>query len=364
MLPFPAYYLSVAKPRFTTPFQRKEDYMTNTQPARHVLMAVEKPMVARLYIPIWNEIFPNDKVSVYYIPPMGALSFDIPRNLPLSSVPQIAPPKWKVGHWAKGFKNPTAVPDFNIAAQQADLIVCATDRDRAGVFNFENLIKYYGIKTTNKIQWVAPIGSHKEVIEQAIKDNIKIDHPDFDILKKYNEARRYFDYNYTINALPCIGATLKAAGAKPSVNYISKNGLLLIQIILKSNSSALCEGCIVELMREWQGTGKYSIKGIGSLISRSQIIEDLVTAGLLEVPKNGKKSPFAYDINGRLPQYQPSDLAHRFVALLHKSAYDPDLTGRLDEWAKSWPESKPTMERYIKTVFGKQKRYLERNMAK
>ena len=46
-----------------------------------------------------------------------------------------------------------------------------------------------------------------------------------------------------------------------------------------------------------------------------------------------------------------------FLDLLHPGCCDQDLPGRMRQWEQEWPVSRPKIERYLRTFFGKQKRF-------
>ena len=118
-------------------------------------------------------------------------------------------------------------------------------------------------------------------------------------------------------------------------------------LYLMRGREPLTEGRLHEAMGNWQGTGRYErgrYRGIGNTASRGPIIEYLKGSGLAET-------------EGRTVRV--SALGHRFLGLLHPDCYDPDLRFRIDAW-KGMPEGEANarVDRYLRTFFGKQIRYL------
>lgn len=98
---------------------------------------------------------------------------------------------------------------------------------------------------------------------------------------------------------------------------------------------------------DWPGTGKYkaadlNITKIGSVTSFTQILENLSIVGLIDFDRKN----ISITNTGR-------DLLLR----IHPDCCDKDLPFRLADWQRNWPNSKPQIDRYIKTFFGKQKRF-------
>jgi hypothetical protein len=53
-----------------------------------------------------------------------------------------------------------------------------------------------------------------------------------------------------------------------------------------------------------------------------------------------------------------------FLGLLHPDCEDPDLPARIDNWmTKGFDASRPVIDRYTKTYFGKQMRFYAKSRA-
>lgn len=110
-----------------------------------------------------------------------------------------------------------------------------------------------------------------------------------------------------------------------------------------------------------RGNG-YDIR-LGSPITSFAIFNGLVKNGCLEQDGFLERGGFLGG-NGRreVEAYRLADRGRRLLDLMHKDCFDPDLAMRINEWGRDWPASEPRIERYIRTFFGKQVRYLDRKL--
>ncbi len=99
-------------------------------------------------------------------------------------------------------------------------------------------------------------------------------------------------------------------------------------------------------MQRWRGTGKYPLGEMGSPASRGALIDRLRTLRLVSKESKG---------------IQLSPLGEEFLTRLHPDCKDLDLPQRLATWCTAGLEaSKPGIDKYIRTVFGKQLRFAAR----
>lgn len=155
-------------------------------------------------------------------------------------------------------------------------------------------------------------------------------------------AKRFFDYNFNINALALFGECLRKVGVNTEAYAygLSKYSLQLLYAL--KGASQLTETQFFCMMGRWPGTGRYGISSLGSAASQSAILNGLIEAGLLN------RSGGGIGLSGR---------GNDLLGLLHPDCQDQDLPARLDEWQSQWPESRGKIERYLRTFFGKQLRY-------
>lgn len=194
---------------------------------------------------------------------------------------------------------------------------------------------------------VTPSLTSREIHRRLVEAD---DLPDLEDRAKLSVVKRYFDYNYLLNARPIMGMTFEKAFAKSFAWPLSKNELQLLYFVRDRKPSS--DGVLVDVMSKWKGTGRYPTKGVhefysgvGNPASRATIIENLVKQGFLE--RLDRRS-IAISEQGR-----------RLLDFIHPDCEDADQMLRLYHWANlPLPEAKAKIDRYIKTFFGKQKRYL------
>jgi hypothetical protein len=208
-------------------------------------------------------------------------------------------------------------------------------------------------------RWLSDLGGAFEVkhiqlfsltsadIHVGVRDADEI--PDLETKAKLSVVRRYFDYNYLLNAFPVMGMTFEKAFGKRFRWPLSKHELQLLYFL--RDRKRLSDGQIIHEMSRWRGTGRYDRKGgyddgMGNPASRATILDNLVKQGFLE-RASGK--------------VVISEQGKRLLDFLHPDCEDPDQVLRIYEWAQLPVEvAKSKIDRYVKTFFGKQKRYLSK----
>jgi len=318
--------------------------------SRQTLMVTEKPSQMRNIAPYWQECFPNDILTHFHTPPMGSFRFRLPRNLPISDVPIVADPVFerRIFEDAQPIGMDIFGGDFGALARAADHIVCATDNDPAGCRNFMDLMIQYRVEMPlSKISWLALTAEDPQSVRAGIDKGLHADHRDFAQKAAIGKARQYFNHLYALNALPVFGLTLRAAGIDPSgkFGFLSKYCLQTLLLLARTETQPLRRGEIHRLMRDNPASKVRS--PIGTPASREALLNWLEQGGCISSQAQGKEVT-----------YTVSDRGRRLVGLIHKDCFDPQLCIRLDDWGAKWPESKSQIDRYIRTFFGKQKRYI------
>ncbi|MEP3667726.1 MAG: hypothetical protein ABJN42_13460 [Roseibium sp.] len=335
----------------------------NTNP-RHVLIVCEKPSQANNQLPAWMHVYPDDVVSFMYVPVIGHLKMKLPRDLPISGVPRIMEPDWERSDVLKGLTSKRFHVEEDLLPEtlaKYDLVVCGTDADRQGEYNFRKTAEFYGMDISAGVPRILAQAEDFNTLVHAIENMRNTSDADLTDIATKAEAFKFFNYNYAINALPCWSILLPQIGAPEGQNFVSKSALQLIIKLVEEYPDGLYESDILQLMNRWLGSGKYPPIGedhhgrpiieydarMGSPVSRSRIVDDLKDLGMLAQVAGARRYTFA-----------PTEIAHRFVGRLHKKMRDPDQPARINEWSKTWPGSRPAMEKYIRTIFGCQKRKL------
>lgn len=316
------------------------------------VFVVSKPSVARLLAPYLVAHVGDPARRIFIVPTMyvGLYRFDLPRGVSMRDYPFISEPRWTPrseyarGVWevVGGLIQPfdAAIPDVMVAASS---ICFAADPDASDAANFHVLLSQaVGESAATARHAAIMLRSLDDAsIRKALAAGGTTQDDDFIALRESGLAKRFFDYNYIANSLAVMRKALDTAGAFDH-GTVSKFALQLLYALRKWGR--LKWGDAIARMASWEGTGRYALQGLGmgSAASRVGIVENLCAAG------------FAVEGEGSVAI---SAAGLRFLDQLHPDCCDPDLPFRLERWQQEWPESKPKMERYLRTFFGKQKRY-------
>ena len=178
-------------------------------------------------------------------------------------------------------------------------------------------------------------------INDSVRAMVPVDAIDSEACR-YAEIKRRFDYNFNLNSFAIFGDAMRRAAADGQVpTKLSLQTLYLVRDLEACSMSDL-----LSRMGDWSGTGRYAQygrTGFGSASSRPTVVVGLVSSGLLK--EDGRRLAL-------------SDVGSRFLDLLHPDCQDPDLPFRLDAWARApREEAFPKIDRYVRTFFGRQKRY-------
>jgi hypothetical protein len=172
--------------------------------------------------------------------------------------------------------------------------------------------------------------------------------------------RKYFDYNYLMNANVILQTTFQAALGRPMERVLAKNALQILFHL--QDGRKIDDGKLIELMTKWQGTGRYTkaahgyqYMGMGRASSHYEIIQHLVREGLLSRRSypGRKVQPLQITADGL-----------RLLDFLHPDCRDADQVCRIAIWMQlTLEEAKPKIDRYIRTFFGKQMRFLSKKIT-
>lgn len=161
-------------------------------------------------------------------------------------------------------------------------------------------------------------------------------------------AKEFFDYGWAINNRALMAAFLKAAGVKrlDLIDRFQKSCLSLLLFLARSPEGRDRVWSLSDLIhhmdRYWDQPGSRLLGTpieLGSASSRGEIIENLIAIGLASSASNHR--------------VQLTDIGTKLASLLPKDAWDPHQMRRLEEWALTWPDSQPAMERYLGTYWAK-----------
>ncbi|MDN8078786.1 hypothetical protein QZN30_05430 [Burkholderia multivorans] len=328
----------------------------------NVLIVTEKPSVTRCLAPFARKSWPDASVTFVHAVPYVNIRFAYPRGLKMREFPFLAEPGTRLVPWEKWSCQPaTLAATAELLPTEvreelftsADVIVSACDVDHTGANAFATLLEHV-FGDTRYLQ--CPALSIWSLDDAAIETAFKNMAPFGEICAKnleYGRIKRYFDWNWNVNSLAIFGETQAGVGVPLDAPPMSKYALQLLYAL--RDQPPMTAGAVVQLMHRWPGTGRYQIKPgqwhpqLGSAASRSPILDNLSLAGLLSRTEVDGKTGVAVSPRG-----------YALLEMLHPDCEDPDLPYRLHAWCEQGFAAKPAINRYINTLFGKQKRFLGR----
>lgn len=338
----------------------------------NVLIAAEKPLISRAIAPLVRKHWQTADITFVHVVPYGNLGFSYPRGLKWHEFPLLSEPVDRLVPWAEW-----RCPPYHLSVDgtlssgimapglltAADLIVCACDPDHTGAVAFDVLMRQvFGDDRARTCPALTFQALDAAAVERALADLRPFGQACSASLA-YGRVKRYFDWNWNVNGLAILGEAQRRAGVAPGAPPLSKYALQLLyglRRFAQAHPTRLTpprlpptDGEVVSLMQAWSGTGRYTaparsgIGQLGSPASRMTIIDNLDKAGLLDWR----------EVSGRRT-LRVSERGHTLLELLHPDCEDADLPFRLHAWCEQGEASKPAIDRYIKTFFGKQKRFM------
>jgi hypothetical protein len=325
-----------------------------------VLIVAEKPAIARAIAPFAKKQWPDAHITFVHAVPYGNIKFSYPRGLKSQDFPYLAEPKDCLQSWgdwsckpvvygAIGLFVPTEMREELFTS--ADIIVSACDPDPTGASAFAVLLEQvFGDDRFLACPALSLYGLDNESIVRAFARMA----PFGELCARSLEAgrlKRYFDWNWNVNSLAILGETQRRAGVPADAPPLSKYALQLLYGL--RNQQPMTDGKVISLMQRWPGRyqvplGEWRAQ-LGSAASRSPILDNLVSAGHLARTEVDGKQGVLVSARGRT-----------LLELLHPDCEDPDLPFRLHAWCEKGAASKPAIDGYIKTFFGKQTRFMAR----
>lgn len=310
--------------------------------------------------------------------------FAYPRGLAVSDYPLIRDPVYRVDPTSRmgcvrfeadGRRTPLAAADAQDLARRARHIVLAADADLSGYASQDVfLTQTFGPDWIGRVHEAPHITDlHPSVMRPQIANAPRLPaHPAFGPddaegvrrflhLVEMGRTKRLIEYIYTINAIVLYGQALRSLGIPADDWVISRWGVQLLYAL--RDQPPLSEAKILRLMERWgdrtPGPEGYSLGdryGLGGPASRHGIVHDMVRAGLIAPlePVPDRDPMWAKDL-------ALSALGRAFLARLHPDTEDPGLRRRISGWESAGESARPAIERYYRTVFGKQKRFFKRH---
>lgn len=315
-----------------------------------IVFIVDKPSFARALAPHLSARWPTSRIHAITTLRLGLYEFRYPRGLSFTAFPYIAEPSWKLRQQAS---SPTWLIEDGVATRiesvpadslrDATTIIFAGDPDPSGAVAYHVLLSQ--CLGPDAAVLARPALHLEGLDEPSIARSLDAISSTADtwFVESLNAglARRFFDFNFNVNALVLLGAPLRDAGVVDDRFTMSKYSLQLLHGL--QGRPAMTEVQVLELMHQWPGTGRYAPTELGSPASRANIVSGLCDAGLLVADD---KRCMSLGVR-----------AQAFLSRLHPDCQDADLPARMRQWEADWPTSKPRIERYLRTFFGKQKRF-------
>lgn len=323
--------------------------------SKKIVIVTDKVHYSKDLLPAALKFFPNCEIYFVHIFSIGLYEFAYPKNLKMKDFPIVAQPKWKsrdlgdAPHTVCKATGSELVPTglcVQATLASADEIVCAVLPERTGVHAFKTLILHCcGEEAYNSKIRVASTYSRSEKGLYDAFENGGTTHDEW-FVKEHEraEVKRYFEYNFNLNSAVIFGQALDRVGVDRSKFILSKNSLVVLYYLRKIDQIGDID--YLRLMRgNWVGTGKHQNGWVGSIPTQSTIIFQLIDVGL---------------VSSEDRYYKISEKGRTLLTLLHPDCCDLDLPFRLETWCQTGLSVLPSIDRYIKTVFGKQKRFLNK----
>jgi len=331
-----------------------------------VLLLVEKPYMAKTLAPVAARRWPGASLQVVCVSPLGVFRPRLPRGLSWSDYPFLSPfeperfvldPQALFQGWewstSQGELQKVWVRDEPQARQwfeQADVVVATYSN--AHLFQMEVVCQKLLGKSLETLAlpvrvWSLALPFLEEAFATADASNWEPARAALEV----GRARHYFHHHFSVNSMAVLRKTAEGLSSSPSP-WVSKYQLQLIQAM--ANSPEKSEGEWIREMDQWKGTGRYPalpnepLPGLGSIMSRAQVLSQLLDHGWCRMLEDGSR------------RISITPEGEEFVRRLHPDCWDPDLPFRLEQWAgEGLAKSQGAMDRYIRTFFGKQKRFLD-----
>lgn len=330
----------------------------------HLLFLVEKPFVAKCLAPLMASRWPDAELSFVCSCPLGVFLPALPRGTSWASYPVVSPfdpddfsfrdtALFRGWRWVKATQSLEAVWAGDVKLGQewlesANRVVCLEGGE--DLFHADVLCQRLVGKPLLEMADVYPLWAlDADSVHTILSTPAESHRPWARETIEKGHVRHYFNHQFAVNSVAVLRKT--AQGLSPSRSpWVSKYQLQLIQAMVRQEP--LAESQWLTLMGSWPGTGRYArdehSPGLGSLRSRGAILQQLEAHGWCGVPEGSKR-------------VLPTSAGHRFVERLHPDCWDPDLPFRLQQWMdKGFEQSQPAMDRYVRTFFGKQKRFLDK----
>jgi hypothetical protein len=311
----------------------------------------EKPALSRNMAPALAAIYDPASTLVVHLMLAGPGRFAYRRGVALSEYPLISPPAYRLDTehpWRatplhallSSTCAPVGAPEALAAIRDATRLVLAGAAYGPTALGFKIALELIRGPDNSGADHPA------HILVDLSPDRLVhcVTHPgtvgDLACLAGRTEVKRYFEWNWNSNAHVVLGRVLRAVPGVAPDAVVSKFGLQLLY--WSREAGPVSDGAMVWRMTHWVGTGKHAPAHLGSCTSYATIIEQLQAAQLLSAGR-------------RIALTQAGE---RLLSQLHPGCQDADLPARLEAWqAEGLEAARGPMDRYIRTVFGRQMKF-------
>lgn len=332
----------------------------------NIVLITEKPTISRMLGHYAQAHWPEATIYMVSLVPYTNLRLVYPHGLKWSDYPVIDTPRSAKASWDRwvGYSYtmkdglPVEIKLSQALFSQADEIIYACDPDATGAVSFHTFMRLqFGDDRAMDCPSLCLADLSSEALQRAFMTIM----PFGQRFARHLDAgltKRYFDWHWNSNALAILQESAEFAGVPREAFPLSKYGLQLLYALrryetqheLRKRTGPFHEVELIKLMQNWTGTGHHAPRAgvsLGSPASYAKIIDNLLAIGHLQrMPDD-------------ITQCRLTPQAHAYLATLHPDCEDPDLPFRIDDWCQAGLEaSKPAINRYIRTWFGKQERFL------
>lgn len=325
-----------------------------------MLVIVQKLPMATWFLPALNREFPGETFEFLVANQYGwPFVFNYPSKLTWSEYPL-----WRAASYMRSADTQfRGVPDEDGRLKRSlcdyesmprhERAIALVDASYSAINAAHHLRKT--LQNLGKFdQWLGTVAVHS-LVEADVALELKKPYSDADLELTLEGAqlKSDFDFSFLVNSAGLLTRCYFAVGGASPNPVFSKYQIQTLYAVRNhevlqqtGKAPALTEGKLVALMTQWTGSGRYTNDraSIGSCSSRIEILSQLVQHGLLDL--NSKRS------------YRLSTIGHAFLDKLHPDCEDPDLPFRLAQWREDPVAGRVAAQRYIRTWFGKQKRFM------
>jgi hypothetical protein len=342
---------------------------------------------AEAIFPLACDQWPSEDIAMVVMSfPHFASAFDFPRTLRYQDLPQVRDPAYKLrpvtqepdSHPIRVMTRINGVMSLSAPYGPEDLLQLC-HKASAAVFAdrlFYQPVQTFELLVSNFMPHLA--GATHKVLDPTQWDKGPLseqwaqEHPlgrtsrDSEYQGFLNEAqvKRYFDYNFHLNGNVVFGDLYRRLSGSAAPIHMSKNMVLVLYLLRKLGTVE--RWGFEHIMCNWRGWKREGeVCEIGTIPSRQMLVQNLVQLGLVKTESLASSlETVSLDESGARAtastrEYQSlTDLGLHFCESLHRDCYDPFLPRRILEWQEQGFEvSRPLIDRYIKTYFGKQIRF-------